>query len=458
MMEEIHDKNKGLNQPNQSGQMMDANNWNTASRNDEIDLFDIIHTIWTGRVKIVAITAVFCLMAGLYAFTATTWYSSEFKLSTAKATDLYGINNSKIVSVSPSDALNKVKKVIFSKEHFYKYYISDEVKESLSERLDTLTDHQFAYALFDNQIDRLLPAKAKKDEVVTEQIYIGLKFDYPKGELGDEFLLGYYTWATNLVKNDIANEFKLKRENELRLNNKQMRTMLYTFNKDMNNQITMLEESDRLARINIEDQISALRDELDMHNEQRIYELSENIAIAKSLGMEAPETYSGSTGQNNAQNPGSSILQADYSSPDKLPLFYRGFTSLMAEKVERERRNKDSFPSAQISSLEKQLKLLKENREIEKLKARKAPEVFIAGYQKLEKRNTLLAELEIDVINASLYEVEVLPLPGIVPIKPKKLLILVLGGILGGMFGVVFVLMRSTVKSRRAERLLAAEK
>jgi LPS O-antigen subunit length determinant protein (WzzB/FepE family) len=226
----------------------------------------------------------------------------------------------------------------------------------------------------------------------------------------------------------------------------------------MNNQITMLEESDRLARINIEDQISALRDELDMHNEQRIYELSENIAIAKSLGMEAPETYSGSTGQNNAQNPGSSILQADYSSPDKLPLFYRGFTSLMAEKVERERRNKDSFPSAQISSLEKQLKLLKENREIEKLKARKAPEVFIAGYQKLEKRNTLLAELEIDVINASLYEVEVLPLPGIVPIKPKKLLILVLGGILGGMFGVVFVLMRSTVKSRRAERLLAAEK
>ena len=130
-------------------------------------------------------------------------------------------------------------------------------------------------------------------------------------------------------------------------------------------------------------------------------------------------------------------------------MYFRGYESLEAEKVELSKRNIRNFPSEEISELERKIKMLDDNREIEKLLTRKQPKLFLDAYIELEQKNTYLNALEMHEMDAHLFAMQSKALPPIKPIKPKKLLILVLSGLLGGMFAVLFVLVRSAMRNRQ---------
>jgi len=422
------------------------------SSHDEIDLFELMETIWQGRLKI-ALVALLCMLLGAaYAFTATQWFETNFKISVSKAEVFYGVNNSELVDVTPQTALQGVRQKLLSAENFKDFYLESSVAQELLILPENATKEQFAYSIFDSQISEIV-MKIKKGEDKPLNPFVEFKYTYPEVVEGDQLLTAYLSWSDALVKSEWVATFNVTRENELLLNQKKMQTMLNEYNKDIEIKGVQSSESYKYKRIVLHDQLKALKNQLIKKNQQRVLVLSENISIAKRLGFKKPTTPA-DVKEIRSSSPVSSsgveIINSEYSGLDKLPMYYRGYESLEAEKIELNNRKKDKFPSAAIVDMEKQLALLEKDREIEKLLSRENPQAFIKEYVALEKRNAHLNTLQIEVDDVALYELDSKPMASQKSIKPKKLLILVLAAFVGLMMGTLLVLLQGASKKRKA--------
>jgi len=422
------------------------------SGHDEIDLFELMETIWQGRLKI-ALVALLCMLLGAaYAFTATQWFETNFKISASKAEVFYGVNNSELVKVTPQTALQDVRQKLLSAENFKEFYLESSLAQELLILPENAIKEQFAYSVFDSQIAEVV-MKIKKGEDEPLNPLVEFKYTYPKVVAGDQLLTAYLSWSDALVKSEWVATFNKTRENELLLNQKKMQTMLNEYNKDVEIKGVQSSESYKYKRIILRDQLKALKDQLIKKNQQRVLVLNENISIAKRLGFKKPTTPA-DVKEIRSSSPVSSsgveIINSEYSGLDKLPMYYRGYESLEAEKIELNNRKKDKFPSTAIVDMEKQLALLEKDREIEKLQNRENPQAFIKEYVALEKRNAHLNTLEINVDGVKLYELDAKPMASQKSIKPKKLLILVLAAFVGLMMGVLLVLIQGASRKRKA--------
>jgi len=424
----------------------------TQSGHDEIDLFELLETIWQGRLKI-ALVALLCILLGAaYAFTATQWFETNFKISASKAEVFYGVNNSELVKVTPQTALQDVRQKLLSAENFKGFYLESNVAQELLMLPENVTKEQFAYSVFDSQIAEIV-MKIKKGEDKPLNSLVEFKYTYPKVVEGDQLLTAYLNWSDALVKSEWVATFNKTRENELLLNQKKMQTMLNEYNKDIEIKGVQSSESHKYKRIVLQDQLDALKEQLIKNNQQRVLVLSENISIAKRLGFKKPTTPADVKeirDSSPVSSSGVEIINSEYSGLDKLPMYYRGYESLEAEKIELNNRKKDKFPSTAIVDMEKQLALLEEDREIEKLLNRENPQAFIKEYVALEKRNAHLNTLEINVDGVELYELDAKPMARQKSIKPKKLLILVLATFVGLMMGALLVLILGASRKRKA--------
>jgi len=422
------------------------------SGHDEIDLFELLETIWQGSLKI-ALVALLCILLGVaYAFTATQWFETNFKISASKPEIFYGVNNSELVKVTPQTALQDVRQKLLSAENFKQFYLESKVAQELLLLPEGAAKERFAYSVFDSQISEIV-MKIKKGEDKPLNPVVEFKYTYPKVVEGDQLLTAYLSWSDALVKSEWVATFNKIRENELLLNQKKMQTMLNEYNKDIEIKEVQSSESYKYKRIVLQDQLKALKDQLIKKNQQRVLVLNENISIAKRLGFKKPTTPA-DVKEIRSSSPVSSsgveIINSEYSGLDKLPMYYRGYESLEAEKIELNNRKKDKFPSTAIVDMEKQLALLEKDREIEKLQNRENPQAFIKEYVALEKRNAHLNTLEINVDGVELYELGAKPMASQGSIKPKKMLILVLAAFVGLMMGTLLVLIQGASRKRKA--------
>ena len=411
-------------------------------RDDEIDLFELLSTLWKAKLQIVLISLLFVILGGAYAFLSTLVFESEFKVTTSKANELYPINKSELVSLSPGDSLSILREEFVSAENFAEFYLLNMAR--FPEKPENLSEQQFAYQLFSKNL-KLVEPKNKKDEVV--EVYLGLNYQYPQGVDGYVLINDYLSWVDTKIKSRLKKDFLELRENQLEENQKKLNKLLADYQVDTYAKIERLKEADEFSRKELQDSLAALKVKLLALNQQRIQILNENIAIARQLKFKKPTSPSDAKEQ--VASVSAEVIKAEFSSLDQLPMYFRGYESLEAEKVELSKRNIRNFPSEEISELERKIKMLDDNREIEKLLTRKQPKLFLDAYIELEQKNTYLNALEMHEMDAHLFAMQSKALPPIKPIKPKKLLILVLSGLLGGMFAVLFVLVRSAMRNRQ---------
>jgi len=348
--------------------------------------------------------------------------------------------------------LQGVRQKLLSAENFKEFYLESSLAQELLILPENATKEQFAYSIFDSQISEIV-MKIKKGEDKPLNPFVEFKYTYPEVVEGEQLLTAYLSWSAALAKSEWVATFNNIRENELLLNQKKMTKMLNEYNKDIEIKGVQSSESYKYKRIVLQDQLKALKEQLIKKNQQRVLVLSENISIAKRLGFKKPTTPADVKEIRNSSPVSSSgveIINSEYSGLDKLPMYYRGYESLEAEKIELNNRKKDKFPSAAIVDMEKQLALLEKDREIEKLLSRENPHAFIKEYVALEKRNAHLNTLEINVDSVELYELDAKPMAGQRSIKPKKKLILVLAAFVGLMMGTLLVLIQGASRKRKA--------
>ncbi len=419
---------------------------------DEIDLFELLLVIWKGRLK-VAIVVAFCVIFALaYVYTATQWFETNFKVSLVKEGALFEVNNSELVKMSPGAALQAIRRKLLSAENFNDFYNKEPDAQTFLPLPEGVEADRYSYAVFKNQISEV-EIKAKKEELGNPRTLFQLKLSYPEAVEGDKLLLAYLAWTEQVIKLELASSFEEARDNELLLNQRNMQKALYEYLKDAEITEALALEDYKFKRLVLQDQLEALKSQLIKKNQQRIIVLSENISIARRLGFKKPTTPANekevkSVAQASAS--GVEIVNSEGDGLDKLPLYYRGYESLEAEKAELQNRTKDNFPSAALADIEHKIALLENDRELERIKTRQQPQAFIKNYVALEKRNAHLSVLSLDESKMALFELDSKPMVSDGAVKPKKVLIVVLALFVGLMMGILLVLIISASKNRKA--------
>ncbi|MNJ55188.1 hypothetical protein D3C77_506630 [compost metagenome] len=208
---------------------------------------------------------------------------------------------------------------------------------------------------------------------------------------------------------------------------------------DKNSRIARLLEADSIKHAQLVDELKALRAQLKARRADRIAELSEAIQIASSLGIKRPTTPSalGASESGAAVN----VLRTEVTN-QTTPLYFMGSDALEAEKKALLRRVSDDFAEPRIAQINKELQLLRSNREVEVLKSRRGEDDFLKDTESMNREMVRLKSLDIDLARLKLAVVDRQAVEPVAPIKPKKGLVVILGLLLGLAAGVLIVSIR----------------
>lgn len=221
------------------------------------------------------------------------------------------------------------------------------------------------------------------------------------------------------------------------------------YDAEKEGKIAALLEADNLKRAQLQDELKALRVQLKVRREDRIAQLDEAISIARSLGLKKPSTPSSMASEGES---GSNIIRTEVNN-QQIPLYFMGTDALEAERKALRQRTSDDFVDPRVAQIRKELLLLNTNRQVEVLKQRENEEVFLSGIEPLRAERVRLANINTDMRQLSLVNVDRLALQTISPIRPRKMLIVGLGLLGGGMLGMFFFGIRHFLMLRRMQML-----
>jgi chain length determinant protein (polysaccharide antigen chain regulator) len=343
-------------------------------RSDEIDLLEILRSLWQEKLVIVATTIVVLLAAAAYAFLSKPVYEAKYYISPPSVNDIANLNYGRTERAGLKS---------YSVEDVYKVFLRNLQSES---QLRTFFEQVYLPSLGDKAGQTppaILYGRLSKAITVAS---------VNKDELGrwvvavqDHSAKNSQAWAARYVElaADAAKQ-------ELVRNVTKEASVV---ERNLGLQIDMLRESGKRMR---DDSISKLR---------------EALAIAKASGLQNSVVFAG------GENSGLAGNMADSFS------YLRGSKALEAE--------------------------------LKNLESRDSNDPFIPGLRELQSQYDFYKWLR-----GGIYEIAVYRQDGTVdeplePVKPKKLLILVLGLGAGVILGSIFALLRSFIRNNGKETRLA---
>ncbi|WP_238996092.1 Wzz/FepE/Etk N-terminal domain-containing protein [Azotobacter chroococcum] len=414
---------------------------NPSSRTDEIDLRELFAGLWAGRLLILAVMLPVALGAAAYAFLASPYYEVRTILRPPVIKDLDELNSSGVYSLDAETALKRVGAALESYTNRLAFFQANQEQFSF-----LLNSDQTFEQLFD-ELNReaftMLRPDPKKNDGLSP--YVGISLTYPEGVDGVRLANDFANFAIAAERKKIEDDFVTVVQNKLALVERRIEAERARYLSAKDAQVAKLLEADALERAQLQDELDALRNELRTRRNNRIAQLNEATRIATSLNIRKPTTP-------NAMGEAAKAAQGNVIRTEvhnqEIPLYFMGTEALEAERDALEKRRSDDFTSPRIAEIQKRLRLLETNRQVEMLKQRKDKDedLFLNDLDKLIGEAARLRGLKVDFSNLALVKVDQLAVEPIKPVKPKKLLILALGLVLGGMLGVFVALVRGMMR------------
>ncbi|NLD01514.1 MAG: chain-length determining protein [Gammaproteobacteria bacterium] len=411
---------------------------------DEIDLFELAHTLWQEKILIIMVTAVITVLTVVYALTVTPIYEVKSIIKPAATKDLHELNGLDIYSLSPEEALTQVGASLESYETRFEYFKENQnLFEPLVSENKSL---QQSFQIINDKNIKVFKPDPKSNNFSN---YVGIQIEYPKGIDGAAIANGFIKHAIELEKQRIASSLEVVIDNQLATLVRKISTARAGYVASKEAKIAQLKENDTLKKAKLNDELAALRETLKERRQNRIAELDEAISIAKSLGIKKPTTPSLMA---NEVRSSSNVVRTEVNS-NKNPLYFMGTDALTAQRDALLARESDDFTSGRIVDIKAELKLLENNRQIEVLETRENEDLFLAELAENRKEISRLKNLKIDMDKLRLVRIDQTAVEATSPIKPKKLLIVALGVVIGGMLGVFAALIRGMIRKRKAQDL-----
>ena len=424
-------------------------------QDDEIDLVELLQTIWDGKWLIAAFAAIAVAFGGAFAFLKPSVFvaNTEIKPITSSDAQFYRANNALgFFEISPSNLRS-----LFIENLEERSLFEEAIREHNIVKRDNYSndaDYDIAVVELAAAIAILPPINEDGAEKGESRRYWTIEFegtDKPKwlAALADvtsnstskvrETLMERFSNAVDLAKQ--TRGFKLEDLST------QIENAKADFEKEM-------QEFELVQGFEMEDVQQAIRNarlDYDRKTKDRLAFLREQAAIARELGvakntLEA-QTFSASNG-----------VVANVKSDT--PFYLRGY-----EAIEKEialivaREDKDAF-IAGLLELEQKQRTLEQDRTLERADRKEA---FLASLLELEKQQRAIKQdktierakelftktpvIEAQKFAAAQYDVYATDFES----KSKRSLIVALALVLGGMVGVMFVLIRSAVRNRKAK-------
>ncbi|WP_350613019.1 Wzz/FepE/Etk N-terminal domain-containing protein [Pseudomonas sp. HY7a-MNA-CIBAN-0227] len=408
---------------------------------DEIDLVALFQAVWQQKRLIAFCTGVFGLISVAFAFLVTPEYQVSSVLRPAAINELDALNRSEIYQLPPGEALKKVGAALESYNTRLGFFRANQKLFQEFVRPGRTLEQSFE-AFNHDSINLILPSAKNADSLSS---YIKLEMNYPKGVDGVAILNGFVTYAIASERQKIAADMDIIVKNRLNELSGKLDAARASYDSDKEARIASLRESDNLRRAQLRDELKALRSQLKNLRADRMAQLNEAIGIARTLGIKKPATPS-SLGE--AQQSGSKSVMRTEINNQHIPLYFMGIDALDAEKTALVQRTSDDFTEGRIAQIAKELQLLLSNREIEVLNRRENEEIFLSGVQPLRAEVARLRNLNLDMSRLTLVAIDKQALEPLSPIKPKRLVIIIVGLIIGALLSIVLALVINRTRSK----------
>lgn len=410
----------------------------TQTASDEIDLFELVQSIWQQKKLVIGCTVLAGVVGLGYAFLAPREYLVSSVLRPAAINELDALNRSEVYRLPPADALIKVGAKL----------------DSYDARLSFFKDHQALFKAFQrpgqslgqsfeafnrDSINLILPDPKKADSLSS---YIRLELQYPSDVDGVAILNGFVDYAIASEREQIGADLKVIVNNRLSELKGKIDAARANYENDKKSKIATLLEGDKLKRAQLEDELSALRLQMKMERANRLAELAEAISIAKSMGIKTPTTPSSMA---ESSRGGSRQVMRTEVNNQKIPLYFMGTEALEAERTALQQRTNDDFTNSRVAEIGKELQLLKVNREVEVLNKRANEDIFLEDVEPLRAEVARLRSLNIDMSTLKLVTIDRRAQEPLSPIKPKKTLVILLSLVVGLIMGTMAALIRHFV-------------
>ncbi|WXL25748.1 Wzz/FepE/Etk N-terminal domain-containing protein [Ectopseudomonas mendocina] len=409
---------------------------------DEIDLLDLLGDIWAERLLIACITLAITVCAALYAFLATPYYQVTSVLHPPLLKDLEELNGAGVYKITPEEALARVGSAVSSYENRLEFARLHEGE------LDFLTDadgsFEQEFERFNSEAFEIKQPDPKKANTLSP--FIELSLTYPKDLDGARFTNDFISFAIDREREKLKGDFEAMVANQLAGLTRSINSYRASYEAEKDSQIATLLEEDALKTAQLKDELSALRQLLLTRRKDRIAALDENIAIARSLGIHKP-TSPTSLGDSE-RGGGGNVIRTEVNNQE-VPLYFMGTEALEAERLVLQKRRSDDFTEPRIAEIQQELHMLQTNRQVELLKKRENEDLFLKKLAESREEEARLKGLQVDLSSLKLVNIDRYASEPLNPVKPKKLLILAAGIILGGVLGVFVALLRSVLRKKK---------
>ena len=414
------------------------------SRNDyddEIDLVELVSNLWHEKIVIIISSVVVTGLGLLYALLAKPVYQANVQIELPTISQLAPLNNTQIISADPNGAFSLFLNTLESSAH--KNRLIEEEKPLLAALLGKPEDNITPETI---DVDKLytihFPNVKKQENSLIPDIFI-LSTEGSNRTLIIELLDNTVKLATTQLIEKWQQEFdsiKAARITKIATDSNLLNQAL---KERRENTITRLTEETELQTKKVQDELTARKSFVLNSRKDRIIELEEALKIATALNITQPSTLSRMATQSVSKQ-----VEVNTEIPNQQdPLYLRGTNLLSAELESLSKLPKSTFLDSRIIELENELQKLKNNREIEILKARKDEAAFnetLQGYQEELRKltETQVPDLTINFQNSSAKSPEK-------SIKPKKMLIVAISILLGGMLGFFVAIGRIVYKNHQ---------
>ncbi|MEQ8803239.1 MAG: hypothetical protein RLP45_14470, partial [Haliea sp.] len=289
-----------------------------------------------------------------------------------------------------------------------------------------------------------------KNDVLAETI-MSIRFQHTDAQLAAEIANALAATAHSRALASVMDELRALLETRIRMLESRIARSADILKRRDKDTIVRLQEEDELKRLQLQDQIAALTTKARQLRADKVAELEEALAIARSLDITEPAILQMLSRRENGRE--SVSVSADLSTGQGDPLYLRGSRMLQAELAVLEKRTTDAHMVPELRDLQEQLDLLAQNRRIEILQARENYEALADNTDALRAEISQLRELLAASYDAvHLARVDQPAIARSAPIRPRKSLTLAIAIVAGGMLGVLVALVMGAVENRRREQ------
>ncbi|PTU78166.1 chain-length determining protein [Pseudomonas indoloxydans] len=409
---------------------------------DEIDLVELFQKLWQQKYLIIACTLAVAVCAAGYAWLATPHYQVQSMLRPAPLKELDELNSTGVYSLTPEEALQRVGAALDSYSSRSQFFRDNQALFEPLKKGDKTLEQVFED--FKENFTLLQPDPKKTNNLTP---YVGLRLEYPEYLDGVTILNGMVEQAIIDERRRVALDLEGVIQNRLNKIERQMAAARASYEAKKEATIAKLSEDDRLQIANLQDELKALRAELRTRRQNRIAQLDEAIAIAKSLGISKPTNPTSLGGVDAAAGQGN-VFRTEVIS-QQFPLHFMGTEALEAERNILLKRRSDDHTEPKIAAIQKKLQMLEHNRQIEMMQSRENEDLFLAKLAEMREEAARLKSIRPNLEQLNLVRIDQPAIKPLKPIKPKKMLIVAIGLVLGGMLGVFVALIRIVFTGNR---------